>query len=409
MHLKQIYTFALLILCQFVFAVNLNVAALIKKGFPEDYAKKLAILQKKYPLWEFEPLHITVLDPRYTWDYVLMQETDASPSRSLISGKKIFSSYFHPFDKKIYDVGCRRASTDAVAYFLDPRNFLNERDIFQFENLQAPKNISMSRIENALDETFMENEKLENGYTYAQYFCYLGKKFNIDPLFLAARARQEQGLKRSPMVNGECGSFLAEEYKKKFKNKEKHTVTVNNKKYTCKDLLDFDGLYNYFNINAGGGNRLEICLNGMIEAQNGSPSMAEQWGSPKWDRRWKSLYGGALKISLNYVVNYQNTSYLQKWNVDARCKNEKGQSRNFWGQYMQNIGAPFSEASTVYYALKKQNMLNMPFRFLIPVYKNMPYYPSPDPANGKCVYYRAYDYEKNIGSNLYLKIFNYFF
>ena len=57
---------------------------------------------------------------------------------------------------------------------------------------------------------------------------------------------------------------------------------------------------------------------------------------------------------------------------------------------MQNIGAAFSEASAEYNALKKENLLHLPYDFLIPVFDGMPQAPSPDPAQGKCIYFKTF-------------------
>lgn len=386
-------TVLLSVLCSFA-ANNGNLhdiqQSLMLKGFPQDYAVRIAPLKQKFPSWKFKPLAISKLNPQYSWKYVLHMETDAAPARSLIAGNTAFAAYFHPTDKKLYDAGCHRASTDAVAYFLDPRNFLNERDIFQFENLNAPDEFSTSAVDSMLAKTFMHNAVLENGKSYTQYFCELGKLFNIDPLFLASRAKQEQGIAGTPLISGKCGSLLNKYFQQK-------TQTVNNllimtpEKYSGEnDLKKYDGLYNFFNINASGNGRFSIYLNGMKEAAAGTPAMAGQWNSPAWNTKWKSIYGGALKIAGKYINNYQNTRYLQKWNIDPRSKNSKGESRNFWGQYMQNIGAAFSEASAEYNALKKENLLHLPYDFLIPVFDEMPQAPSPDPAQGKCIYFKTF-------------------
>lgn len=384
-----IFVFFLPALC--CMADDEAIKKLIADGFPQSYAVKLAEIKKSRPNWTFEALKISELNPKYTWKYVLFQETDASPSRSLVYGNKLFSAYFHKTDKKKYDAGCRRASTAAVAYFLDPRNFLNEQDIFQFEDLNAPKEIPHSAIANALRDSFMEKEKLENGMTYIQYFHHLGKTFSINPVFLASRARQEQGLRGTPLISGKCGTLLLKYYKEKTQRENGISILTPNKTFNEDELKSYDGLYNFFNINATADGRFLICLNGMREAQEGTPAMQFEWSSPAWNTKWKSLFGGAFKIALRYVGNYQNTAYLQKWNVDPRCVAENGGSRNFWGQYMQNIGAAFSESQNAYKAIKKQNLLDLPFHFLIPVYDGMPEAPSPDPANGKCVYYKNHN------------------
>lgn len=396
MNHKKISCVILFLISICTFAIEEIKQNLIAGGFPADYAEKLAPLQKTHPEWTFEALQITKLNPQYTWNYVLHQETEANPSRTLISVNKAFTAYRHPTDLKSYDAGFRRASVEAAAYFLDPRNFLNERDIFQFKDLSAPGEILPHTVASAIAKTFMADAKLENGKTYTEYFCELGRLFNINPLFLAARVRQEQGLHGTPLIGGKCGTLLLHYYNNKIQHENGYSVLTPDKVFEVSELANFDNLYNFFNINASGNGRFTIYYHAMKEAAGGTPEMSETWGNPAWNTKWKSLYGGALKIARRYINNYQNTRYLQKWNVDFRSKTEKGESRNFWGQYMQNAGAAFSEAVNEYKALQKDNMLNLPYKFLIPVYAGMPELPAPDPANGKCPYYKVYSPLKNI-------------
>lgn len=364
---------------------------LLQKGFPQDYAEKLSEVKKLHPSWQFEPLFITDMEKRYTWDHVLYMETDNSPRRSLISGHERYKAYFHAQDTSEYDAGCRRASTAAVAYFLDPRNFLNERDIFQFEKLSFSETATIETLQVALKGTFMANELLENNQSYAGYILQVGRELNVNALFLACRLRQEQGIHGTPLVSGKCGSRLAEYYRNKVQYEGRYQVLTPAEGFEVAELEKLDNLYNCFNIEAAGCGRFTIYFNGMREALKGTPAMAALWGTGSWNTRWKAIYGGALKIAGIYIGNYQNTRYLQKWNVDVRSRTPKGGSKNFWGQYMQNIGAAFSEGKTAYAALLKQGLLDLPREFLVPVYRNMPSDPSPDPANGNCVYYRAYE------------------
>ena len=388
---KKIFLLLPVILCVFTsMAQDEIIHTLMKRGFPLDYAEKLAVLQKKYPNWHFEPLPVTELNPQYTWEYVLYMETDKEPSRSLISGKKEFAGYFHPTDLRTYDSGCRRASKEAVAYFLDPRNFLNERDIFQFRNLRHKNKVPLRVIKFALRNTFMEKEKLENGMTYYKFLARLGSYFHIDPLFLASRLRQEQGIKGTPLVSGKCGTLLQNMEQTSSKKSDLFSPNWLLKKIDEHNYLQYDGLYNFFNINASGDGVFTIYFNGMKEAQKGTPEMAEKWGSPQWNTRWKAIFGGTLKIARLYVYNHQNTIYLQKWNVDFRSRTTQGTSRNFWGQYMQNIGAAFCESCNTWRTLKKHRQLKYPQHFIIPVYSGMPPLPCPDPAKGKCIYYRQF-------------------
>ena len=112
--------------------------------------------------------------------------------------------------------------------------------------------------------------------------------------------------------------------------------------------------------------------------------MSDQWGgSPAWNTRWKSLYGGAYSIKTSYVDRYQNTIYLQKFNVDSRS------NRNFWGQYMQSVGGALTEGRILYTSFAAIGALDSNCSFLIPVYDDMPRKVCQDPANGDCSYLAA--------------------
>ena len=227
--------------------------------------------------------------------------------------------------------------------------------------------------------------------TYYRFLARLGNYFHVDPLFLASRLRQEQGIKGTPLVSGKCGTLLQDMERTSSKKSDLFSLDRLLKKSTDHDYLQYDGLYNFFNINASGDGIFIIYLNGMKEAQKGTPEMAEKWGSPQWNTKWKSIFGGTLKLARLYIYNHQDTIYLQKWNVDFRCRTPQGTSRNFWGQYMQNIGAALSESRNMWQTLKKHRQLKYHHYFIIPVYSGMPPVPCPDPAGGKCIYYRQFD------------------
>ena len=103
----------------------------------------------------------------------------------------------------------------------------------------------------------------------------------------------------------------------------------------------------------------------MKTAQKGSAEKAAEWGGAAWNTDWKGLYGGALTLKNKYVNDYQNTLYLQKFNVDTRS------SRNFWGQYMQNVMGAYTESKSVAKAYAAANATGKAFEFLIPVYSGL--------------------------------------
>ncbi len=359
--------------------------SLLDKGFPLSYAKKLTALHALHPAWEFEPLLVTDMKSQYTWEYVLAQETD-NPKRNLINKGNSYVPYRHTTNTELYDSGWYQASYEAVSYFMDPENWLNEKDIFMFQNLCYSDAITPAIVESALAGTFMANATLYDDVTYAAYLVEVGKALNVDPLHLAARLRQEQGANgNSALVKGNCGDKLWYYYENAVQTENGKQVLAPATGYTEQSLKQYNGLYNYFNIGAAGTGYFAIYLGAMKEAQKGTAEMAEEWGgSGAWDTPAKAIYGGAYKLTNKYVGDYQNTLYLQKFNVDPRS------SRNFWGQYMQNVGASVSEARTIFNSLYSSDCLELPYHFLIPVFQGKPD-TNPDPASGSCDTYAAAD------------------
>ena len=166
---------------------------LIEVGFPKDYAIELTELHLLHPNWSFTPLLVTEQESSYTWNYVIDRET-RNGELNVIYSSDDYRAYHHPFNRETYDSGdYYQASEKTVEYFMDPRNFLNEADIFQFYSLSGGSGFSLSQVEAVLADTFMENKRLMNGMTYAEYFLQLGEELDVNPIFLAAKIRQEQG------------------------------------------------------------------------------------------------------------------------------------------------------------------------------------------------------------------------
>ncbi|MCQ2353742.1 MAG: hypothetical protein MJ102_01410 [Clostridia bacterium] len=346
---------------------------LTEAGFPEDYAEKLTVLHEQHPLWSFEPLDITGISKgQYTWSYVIHMETEDDQKRNLVENVSTYLTMRDFSNFNLYDSGWWKASAAAVEYMMDPRNFLDEKQIFQFYDLAWSESVTLEAVEAALKGTFMENAKLDGKYsdmTYAEYFMLIGKELGASPVYLAARVRNEQGVAgTSPLISGACGDKLWYYYSNKITDSENgKLIKAPVSGHTEDSLKAYNGLYNYFNIGAAGTGYFSIYLGGMKEALKGTAQKADEWGdSGAWNTRWKALYGGAYSATEKYIKDYQNTSYLQKFNVDARS------ARNFWGQYMQSIHGAYSAASTFYKSFKENNMLDLPYTFLIPVYEGMP-------------------------------------
>ncbi len=291
--------------------------------FPASYQSGLLTLKTAHPNWIFVKME-TGLD----WKSAVQEEN--KNSRSLISSSVTSSWQTSSFDKF-----WSYPSDGILAYYMDPRNFLSENHIFQFELLSYNETYHKeSAVQSILNGTFMSGAIPgdSKGQSYAQAFCNIARQLGVSPFHLASRVRQEQGDGTSPLISGTHPSY--------------------------------PGVYNYFNIGATGKGSAQVIENGLKKA-------AEY----KWTTRYLSLEGGSNIISKDYIRKGQNTLYLQKFNV-----NPTSPSGLYQHQYMQNIAAPSSEAVSVKKAYATAGSLNNPFVFRIPVYKNMPSSACPQPA-----------------------------
>ena len=298
-----------------------------QKGFPESYIQKLLVLHKKYPNWVFEAVH-TGLE----WSDVINGET--KPGSNLVQltaddAKKSTASTEYDWTKNTWTIrdgaGWVTAHPDYIAHRMDPRNYLTETDIFQFESLAYNAAHNIQGVRAIIGNTFMKGTNgvvthADNtSINYAETFMQVAKETNVSPYNLASRVIQEQGNGTSSLISG--------------------TYSL------------YPGVYNYFNIKATGDSKEQIYQNGL--------SYAKQQG---WTTRYKALKGGAEFIASKYINVGQNTLYFQKFDVIS-------QGGLYWHQYMTNVDGAYSEGKRVAkaYTDKKQA-----FVFNIPVYKNMP-------------------------------------
>ncbi len=92
-----------------------------------------------------------------------------------------------------------------------------------------------------------------------------------------------------------------------------------------------------------------------------SDSLDRPWNTPK-----RAIVGGAKFITNGYISKGQFTSYLKKYNV-----NPNASYAVYTHLYQANIAAPKSEAYNSFSAYYKNNSMDLPFNFSIPVFENM--------------------------------------
>ncbi len=305
--------------------------------FPESYKPYLRELHQKYPNWVFEAFETDL-----NWDTVIDNQwgtknliSDSAASENLKS--KESGHYNQETGKYIQkDGGFVVANRLAVEYYMDPRNFLNEEGIFQFEKLTFSDAVTMEDVESVLKGTFMsdckityytaEGDKKTSSKTYAQVIYEAGQEYNVNPCYLASKIRNEVGADGSASVSGT------------------HSV--------------YPGIYNFYNIGATDGTG--AITRGLEWASSGT-TYKRPWTTPA-----KSIKGGAAYIVEKYIAKGQYTGYLQKFNVN------KATGSLYTHQYMTNLTGACSQGYTSYTAYAKTGNLYQTYVFSIPVYNNMP-------------------------------------
>ena len=110
-------------------------------GFPDSYISALSALHTAYPQWQFQAVKTgldwnTVVSKESVNGVNLVPKTGNDATKSTADGAYDWTTNVWT----VYDgsswVG---ANSKYIAYYLDPRNFLNETDIFQFESLSFSK------------------------------------------------------------------------------------------------------------------------------------------------------------------------------------------------------------------------------------------------------------------------------
>lgn len=279
------------------------------------YKSILQSLAKAHPNWTFK-LYETGQD----WETVINSEYQGHGG----SPKNVVpSSYSEAWvcsicGRKEQDTGvwvC--ASRGAIEHIMDPRNSLNDANIFQYLLLSNDKNITKAQVKTMASKiSYLNTDEIVTAiYDAAQ-------ELNINPFYIIGKILQEQGSNGSVMCagNGYKGQYV--------------------------------GYYNLFNVGASGQGEANVILNGLKYAYD------KGWNTPK-----KSIIGG-IGLIKNYINRGQDTLYYQKFNVTY--------SPYYVNQYAQNLFDSQSIASTLKGAYKDANLLDGSFTFEIPLYRNMP-------------------------------------
>ena len=306
-------------------------------GFPESYWEGLAILKTAHPTWSFVPIKTNL-------NFNDVVENESYGSRSLLRGSMSNSyaylrlddasfnykeDYFIPYDDTTGRDPWYLANKSSIAFYLDPRNFLTDMYVFQFQTLSYDSSVDNERLKTSIS-TIFGNDYLKN---FTNDFVEAGKISGVNPIYLASLSKEEvsNGANPGTAING-----------------------------------SYNGMYNFYNIGASGGEG-PVYRGLNFAAGNDNDTMRP------WNTEYKAIVGGAKWIFNEYLYPGQDTSYFKKFNVVYNYLNNIGRTptySNYAHQYMQNIAAPSSEAWTTYKSY--DSLVDLSFTFYIPVYNNMP-------------------------------------
>lgn len=313
------------------------------KGFPDSYLTYLAEIHARHTNWNFEAEKINL-----NYDDVIIGENGNGAN---LLEKNAFNKSYFSLNSNTYDVykdtykeyesepGYVNASREALAYYLDPRNYLNEKYIFAFETLTYSNNQTKDVVNSIISSQPFWRRLYSDGSNGASNdIVNSSKNIGISAVHVAGRIKQEMGNNEYTNDSRVGGTFTYDGQSK-------------------------SGYYNFFNIKSWSGRGSSIYSSYAYE--NG-------WNTPA-----KGINGGASFMYNGYISVNQDTIYYEKFDVSTT-------NGNYTHQYMQNLAAPIQEGGTKYSNYKKENSsyLNTAITFVIPVYNNMPNYAVTAPKLG---------------------------
>ncbi len=330
---------------------------MLNKGFKESYLPYLKAMHEKHPNWIFTPVSIGI-----SFNDAVTNESYGEISLVDGSDETLRSKEWPYYQNGVYqqiEPGWYVASRDTVSYYLDPRNFLSEEYIFMFENLKYNSNIQTEdAVRGVTSGTFLNTNE------YLNILMKTAETYNVSPVYIASRIRQEKGSNDSISTTGGSFTFTVDNNCLNNLGYASNPSTWNALN-SCGNGKTYSGIYNYFNIGAYSSYQSPQ-IRGLIWANGGYDASVTTYRRP-WTSKEEAIMGGVEYIASKYIDANQNTLYYQKFNVAPSAVYP-----TYTHQYMTNIRAVSNEAYSIYKSYRDNNLLGNTYEFLIPVYENMP-------------------------------------
>ncbi len=386
-----------------------------QQGFPESYKNGLRQLHAEFPNWVFKAFHTnldwnTVLAAELSGTGSLVESSSISSWKSTDAGKYDWNTSTWPgFDGATWVA----ASREIVAYYMDPRNFLDESYVFQFLEQSYKENVqNLNGLQTMLKGSFMEgavslssDSALRSGSTAAASASSSASTSSVssgsdgvidfngpgeatadsnvdttettvgstnDTIISAGGPGGAVGSNSSDntMPGGSVStdsSRSAANYAEIIMEAARQSgvspyvlaamILQEQGSGTSGSISGQSGYYNYFNVGAYATSDMTAIQRGIWYA-----SQSGSYNRP-WTSIEKSIVGGALFYAENYLNAGQNTLYLKKWNVQG--------SNMYKHQYMTNVPGAAEEGAKLS-AAYSSDMKSAAHEFSIPVYLNMP-------------------------------------
>jgi len=324
---------------------------LTEAGFPDSYHSYLLEIHARHPKWKFvaEKLSMTFSEAvaGEAGNGASLLQKSAFDIGYLSTASHTYNLWSDTFIGYESEPGYYNASREAIAYYMDPRNYLNEKYIFTFETLGYSNNQDAGVVSSIIgSQSFWpsiykyyerEGAILDSKGNVNDDIVEASSKVGISAVHVASRIKQEiSGLQTSDSRIG--GVF-----------------TYNG--------LTYSNYYNFFNIKSRCSNCSSIYAGYAFE---------KSWNTP-----YKGIHGGASFMYDGYISLNQDTIYYEKFDVSTN-------NGHYTHQYMQNLAAPAQEGGIKYrgYVDGLISYLDTEITFVIPVYEDMPEYTVSAPKLG---------------------------
>ncbi len=295
-------------------------------SFPESYHSYLKALHSKYPNWIFKADKLSMsFEAAVKGEDVFPKKlvnisSDAVSWRSMGSGSYNWSTGQWANTSG----GWAGASTEVIKYYMDPRNFLNENDIYMFLQQGYDENQTAEGVQTIIKGSFLANgysdtEDTAFGGSYANVILEAAKQSGVSAYVLASTIILEQGLNgTSNLISG----------------------TTSYGKY-----------YNFFNIKASGTTSADVLINGLNYAK-----------SQGWSTRSAAIIGGAKFYATGYINAGQDTYFYKDFDLLDTPYYEH--------QYAQSIYDAHSSGRLIRASYSANT--ETPLIFRIPVFTSLP-------------------------------------